>query len=142
MVHSTDPMPHAYALWSHLLNPMRRFGERVAEFFSPIAKAAATTETYEVALELFRLSDEDIHLKAHGDRLVMTGEKRAECAESGKNYYFSERVYGRFRRAFRVPDDRDLDKMGAVLKDGVLTITIPKRSPQPSKGKRILVSRG
>ena len=118
MVHSTDPMPHAHELWSHLLNPVRRFGERVAEFFSPIAEAAATTETYEIALELPGLSDEDIHLEAHGDRLVVAGEKRAERAESGKNYYLSERAYGRFRRTFRVPDDGDLDKVGAELKEG------------------------
>ena len=72
----------------------------------------------------------------------MTGEKRAERAESCMNYYFSERVYGRFRRTFQVPDDGNLDKVGAVLKDGAVTITIPKRSPQPSEGRRIPVSRG
>ena len=57
MVHSTDPTPHAHELWSRLLDPMRQFGERVVEFFFQIEEAAATTDTYEIALELPGLSD-------------------------------------------------------------------------------------
>ena len=58
-------------------------------------------------------------LEVQGDRLVVTGEKRAQREESGKSYYFSERVYGQFRRSFRVPEDADLDTVSAAHKDGV-----------------------
>ena len=142
MVQSTDPTPPLHDWWSQVLNPVRHLGQRVAEFFSPSAEAAATTESYEITLELPGISEDEIHLEAHGDRLVVTGEKRAEREESGKNYFFSERVYGRFRRTFRVPEDADLDKVGAVHKDGVLTIRIPKLAAQRSEGRKIPVSRG
>ena len=142
MVQSTDLSPHPHDWWSHLLNPVRQFGERVAQFFSPSAEAAATTGSYEIALELPGISDDDIHLEVHGDHVVVTGEKRAQREESGRSYYFSERVYGRFRRSFRVPDDADLANVNAVHKDGVLTITIPKLAKNQSEVRTISIDRG
>lgn len=142
MVRSTDLSSHPHDWWSHFINPVRQFGERVAEFFSPSAEAAATTESYEIALELPGISEDEIHLEIHGDRLAVSGEKRAQREESGRNYYFSERVYGRFRRTFRVPEDANLDKARAVHKDGVLTITIPKLASKPSEGRRIPIRSG
>ena len=69
MVQSTDPSPYPHDWWSHLPNPLRQFGERVAQFFSPSAEAAATTESYEIALELPRVAEDGIHLEVRGDRL-------------------------------------------------------------------------
>lgn len=142
MVQSTDLSPHPHDWLSQFLNPMRQLGARVAEFFSPSAEAATTTESYEIALELPGVSEDEIHLEVHGDRLAVTGEKRVHREETGRNYYFSERVYGQFRRTFRLPADADLDKIGAVHKDGVLTISIPKLAPKPSEGRKIRVTRG
>ena len=142
MVHSTDPAPHPQEWWSHVLNPVRHFGQRVADFFTPSAEAAATDESYEISLELPGVSEDDIHIEAHGDRLVVTGEKRAEHEESGRNYYFSERAYGRFQRSFRVHGDADLGKVVAIHKDGVLTIRIPKLASKRTGGRRIPVDRG
>lgn len=142
MVQSTDPSPYPHDWWSHLPNPLRQFGERVAQFFSPSAEAAATTESYEIALELPGVAEDDIHLEVRGDRLLVTGEKRARREESGRNYYFSERIYGQFRRTFRLPADADPDEAVAAHKDGVLTVTVPKLAPQQSESKRIPVGRG
>ncbi len=86
MVQRTDLDPHSHDWWSQLLDPMRRVGARVAEFFSPSAEAAATEESYEIALELPGMSDDEIQLEVHAGRLVVTGEKRAQREESGKDY--------------------------------------------------------
>ena len=142
MVQRTDLDSHPHDWWSQLLDPMRRVGARVAEFFSPSAEAAATEESYEIALELPGMSDDEIHLEVDGDRLVVTGEKRAQRQESGKNYYFSERAYGRFRRSFQLPGDADLDAIGAAHKDGVLTVTVPRRASQRPEGRKIPIARG
>ena len=142
MVQSTDLASHPHDLWSHFLHPVRQIGQRVVEFFSPSAEAAASTESYEIALELPGISKDDIHLEVHGDRLVVTGEKQAQREERGRSYYFSERVYGRFRRSFRVPADASLGKIDAVHKDGVLTITIPRAASKPTEGRRIQIGRG
>lgn len=142
MVQRTDLDPHHHDLWSQVLDPMRRIGARVAEFFSPSAHAAATTDAYEVALELPGMSDNEIHLEVRGDRLVVTGEKQVHREDSGKNFYFSERAYGRFRRSFQLPEDADLDSIGAAYKDGVLTITVPRHMSQRPEGRKIPITRG
>ncbi len=142
MVKSTDLTAQAPDWWSQFLHPLRQFGERVAEFFSPSAEAAATEDAYEIAVELPGISEDDIHLEVNSDRLVVTGEKLAQREESGRSYYFSERAYGRFRRTFQVPADADLSGVEAVHKDGVLTITIPKLATKPSEGRRIKINRG
>ncbi len=49
---------------------------------------------------------------------------------------------GRFRRTFRVPEDANLDKVRAVHRDGVLTLTIPKSASRPSEGRQIPIERG
>lgn len=118
---------------------MRQFGERVPELFAPSAEAAATTESYEIALELPCISGDEIQLEVQGDRLVVTGEKRAQREESGRSYFFSERTYGRFRRTFQMPDDADLEKMSAVHKDGVLAIAVPKVAKRRTEGRKITI---
>ena len=74
--------------------------------------------------------------------MVVTGEKRSRREESGRDYYFSERVYGRFRRSFQLPPDADLANVSAMHKDGVLTVTVGKRDLQKPEGKRIPIGKG
>ena len=52
--------------------------------------------------------------------LVLKGEKRQEKEEKNKNYYFSERSYGSFQRAFELPASVDRDKVAADYAKGVL----------------------
>ena len=139
---SNELSPQVHDWWSHVLNPVRHFGERVAQYFSPTAEAAATGEAYEIAVELPGISEDEIQLEIQGNRLVVTGEKRARHEESGRNYYFSERVYGRFRRSFQLPADADLAKVGAMHKDGVLTVTVAKYSSLEPESKRIPIGKG
>ncbi|MEZ5668503.1 MAG: Hsp20/alpha crystallin family protein [Alphaproteobacteria bacterium] len=127
--------------WSQFFAPVRQFGERVAEFFAPSSEAAATPEAYEVSIELPGVSDADIHAEIRDGRLTISGEKKASREEKGKDFYFSERVYGSFRRTFRLPDDADTDRIQAVHKDGVLTVTIPKRVPTAPEAKKIRIER-
>ena len=142
MVQSNELVPNVHDWWSHLLNPMRHFGECVAEFFSPNAEAATTGEAYEIAVELPGIPEDEIHLEIQGERLVVTGEKRSRREESGRDYYFSERVYGRFRRSFQLPADADLAKVKAVHKDGVLTVKVSKQTAEEAESTRIPIGRG
>jgi len=127
--------------WSQIQTPLRHFGERVAEFFSPSSEAATTKDAYEISVELPGVAEQDIAVDLHGDQLTITGEKRAEREETGKDYYFSERSFGRFRRAFRLPADADAGKISATHGNGVLTIAIPKITEPANQAQRIEVKR-
>lgn len=137
MVEKLETPQTLHDVWSQLYGPVQRFGERVAEFFSPSSEAATTDHNYEISLELPGVDEKDISVEVDDGRLTVTGEKRLSREEKDKNYYFSERVYGKFRRSFRLPSDADADKIVASYRDGVITIKIAKTEPQSAKPKKI-----
>ncbi|MEQ8667164.1 MAG: Hsp20/alpha crystallin family protein [Rhodospirillales bacterium] len=142
MVEKSDLTGNVPDWFSQFYGPVRRFGEKVAEFFSPDADAAATDAYYEVCVELPGVSEEDMKVEVHDGRLSVTGEKRAVRKEEGKNFFFSERSYGRFQRVFRLPPDADEAKISASHKDGVLTIRIAKAKAEAPQAKSIPIDRG
>ena len=74
--------------------------------------------------------------------LVVTGEKRFEHEETGKSYFFSEREYGVFQRAFRVPPDADVEAIDAELRNGVLRILMPKKRAVEGPSRKVAVRMG
>jgi HSP20 family protein len=79
-----------------------------------------------VSAELPGLEEKDFQLEIHGDVLTLRGEKRDEHAEAGRGWRWSERSYGSFRRAIRLPVEVDSTRSSASYRDGVLTVTLPK----------------
>jgi len=76
------------------------------------------------------VAEGDIELTVHDGVVTVQGEKKTEREEEGETWYFSERQYGAFSRSFRLPPDADEKKVDAGLKDGVLTISVPKSEPR------------
>jgi len=142
MIEKSDLSPSVPDWFSQFYGPVRRFGERVAEFFSPSSDAAKTDDYYEVNLELPGVGEDDITVEIHDGRLTVSGEKRSAHEEKGKDFFFSERSYGHFQRVFRLPADADEDKVAATHKDGVLSIRIAKSKPEATKAKSIRINRG
>ncbi len=141
MVEKSDLTPAIPDWWSQFYTPVRQFGERVAEFFSPSSEAASTPDDYEISVELPGVSDDDISVEVHDGRLTIAGEKRSSQEKKGKNFYFSERTYGSFHRAFRLPEDADCEKVLASHKDGVLTVKVARLATSAPKPKKVEVVR-
>ncbi len=133
---------HSPDFFSNLFAPVRHFGERIADFFSPTSDASSAEGQYEINLELPGVSEDDITVDVHDGRLTISGEKRSEHEETGKSYFFSERSYGSFQRVFHLPDDSVADKIDAHFKKGVLTIIIPRTAPKPEEARQIKVKAG
>lgn len=142
MVEKSDLVPSAPDWFWNAFAPLRRAGERVAEFFAPNSEAATTEDAYEISVELPGVADEDIHVEVHQGVLSVSGEKKSSREESGKNFYFSERTYGRFSRSFKFPADADPDRVHAEHKDGVLTVRIAKTVPGTPDVRKIAIARG
>lgn len=80
---------------------------------------------------------EDIEIDVQGNILSISGEKKRYEEKKEKGCYCSERVYGSFRREIAIPSEVQSDKVSAVSKDGILTITLPKA--EKSKSNKIQV---
>ena len=68
----------------------------------------------------------DIDISVQGNILTISGERKQHEEKEGKDFYHVETRCGSFRRQLNLPSDVDADKIEAVCKDGVLTITLSK----------------
>jgi HSP20 family protein len=94
------------------------------------------TETaVELSVELPGLKRGDVDIRVDDDVLTISGEKRNEVREEDRRYRVFERTYGAFSRSVTLPRSVDPGKIKAVMSDGVLKITAPKR--QGEGGKKI-----
>ena len=67
------------------------------------------------------------------DNLSLSGERQQVEKTKEANFIRTERSFGKFSRYFKLPENADKGKISAEVKDGVLTITIPKLSEPVSK---------
>ncbi len=125
------------------LTPFKGFG--LSEGFGAFNPSIDVTENdkeIKVSAELPGLSEDDIEVSLSGDTLTISGEKKAEKEDKGKNYYKMERSYGSFRRVIPLPCEVETDKVNAAFKKGVLNIVLPK-TPQAQKAvKKIAIKKG
>ena len=69
---------------------------------------------------------EDLDVSINNDMVTIKGERKNEEAVSGENYYYQECYWGVFSRSVVLPIDIISDKAEASLKNGILTIRLPK----------------
>ena len=118
------------------LDPFRGFDLALA---SPAMDIAEKKGSYEISAELPGMDENNIELNLSDGMLTIAGEKTKERKEEEEGYYVQERHYGSFRRSVRVPDDVDVDKIGARFRKGVLKITLPRKPGAAKPRKKIEV---
>jgi HSP20 family protein len=92
----------------------------------PAIDVADKDDSIVVRAEVPGCKAEDIDISVYGNTLTISGEKKESKEENEKGYYHMESSYGSFRREISLPTDVDEDKIDAVCKEGVLSITLPK----------------
>ena len=133
---------HTSGFWPSLYDPFRQMGERVREWLAPASEASGSDNAYTITVELPGVEEKDIDLSVDDGVVTLKGEKRTEREEKGETWFFSERQYGAFSRSFRLPPDAEAGKVDAHLKDGVLTITVPKAAPEQSQTAKVEIRKG
>jgi HSP20 family protein len=99
------------------------------------------TEDYEgqLAVDVFQTKDniivkstiagikpEDLEIYVHNDLLTIRGKREDEKSEEGTEYFYKECYWGGFSRSVILPVEVQVDKVAASMKNGVLTIIMPK----------------
>jgi len=109
-----------------------RRGEQVA--FVPRFDVKETKDAFHFKADLPGVNDSDVDISLSGNQLTITGKREAEQQQTGENFFMMERSYGSFSRSFALPTSADVEKIKADLRNGVLTIELPKRAEsQPRK---------
>ena len=84
------------------------------------------------------INEEDLDIRIENNMLTIRGERKFEKSVKEENYLRVERSYGAFSRSFSLPNTVATEGIKAEYKNGVLTLTLPKR--EESKPKQIKVN--
>ena len=93
-----------------------------------------------VKADLPDIKPEELDVRVENNILTIRGERKFEKKVDEKNYLRVERAYGSFARSFSLANTVNSEAIKADYKDGVLTLSIPKR--EEAKPKQIKVNVG
>jgi HSP20 family protein len=94
--------------------------------FSPAVDVVEEPDKFEVLCDVPGIEIKDIEISISGSVLTIKGEKRAGGSKRNGGASRQGVVDGKFQRTLQFPLPVDPDHVEAVLKDGVLTIALPK----------------
>lgn len=92
--------------------------------WSPLVDIEEADDAYVVEAELPGVKQEDVNIELVGNELAVTGEVKQRERKGALRR--QTRRTGRFEYRVALPDHVDADKVDASLKDGVLTVRVPK----------------
>jgi len=93
-----------------------------------------------VKADLPDVKPEELDIRVENNILSIRGERKFEKKTDEKNYLRVERAYGSFARSFSLANSANTEAIKADYKDGVVTLSIPKR--EEAKPKQIKVNIG
>jgi HSP20 family protein len=129
-----DPFREMSPLWERYEQQLQR------DAWLPDFEVRETNDSYVFKADVPGVKKEDIDVSLSGNRLQVTGKREAEKETKEDTFYAYERSYGSFTRAFALPADIDADHVRTELKDGVLTLAIPKKVE--AQAKKIPIATG
>ena len=83
---------------------------------------------------------EDMDVRIENGTLTLHGERKYEKKTEKGGYHRMERAYGSFERSFTLPETVDPEHVKADYKNGVLTVTLPKKELAKPRQVKVEVS--
>lgn len=108
--------------------------------FMPSFDVKEGPDSYQFKADLPGILEAELDISLEGTRLTVSGKREPEIIKDAERLHLSERSHGSFSRTFTLPEDVDTEKVVAELRNGVLTLLVPKR-PEV-RPKKISVSLG
>lgn len=92
-----------------------------------------TDNEYLMSFDLPGVRRDQINIEVHGDRLHVSAERQNEYQEGENTNYLVQKGYGRFQKAFLLPEGANRESIEANYEDGVLYLLIPKAVKQEAQ---------
>ena len=113
---------------------------RLPEMSVPSIDVSETESAIEVVTDVPGINADDVHIEVRDGVLSISGqtsEKKESEEGDGRKFHRIERRSGSFARSLRLPCSVDQDKIDAEMKDGVLTVTLPKA--EEARGRKVTI---
>jgi len=130
-----DPLNELYRLQREMNRLFNGYTLREEQF--PAVNVWSNQEDVVVTAEIPGLESKDINLKVVNNHLTIEAERKADEVTEAL-YHRKERGYGEFSRIIELPFTVEEDKVNAQYKNGVLTVTLPRK--EETKPKKIEIS--
>jgi HSP20 family protein len=79
------------------------------------------------------IEPENVDISISNDMLTIRGERKRDKTEKGREYFFQECYWGAFSRSIILPVEIDVKNIDATIKNGILTVTLPKLEAKTKK---------
>jgi len=133
-------------LWDQVFPTSRRFFRELPvkalmerETAPPAIDIIDRPDTIVIKAELPGVEKENVDISLHDNALTISGKIEGEKEEKKENYYYSERSYTSYSRRVDLPCKVNADKVSAALKNGVLTVNLPKAEEVKTKKIKVQV---
>ena len=125
-------------MFENFFHPSRSLVESNEGFFTPRVDIRETKKNYEVSAELPGVKKDDLKVTLENGMLTIEAEMQQESKkEKDGRLVRQERRYGKFLRSFSLDGDVKEKDIDATFKDGILTLTVPRREARQPELKRI-----
>ena len=105
----------------------------------PSVNLIESGDSFKVEAELAGMDPKNVEVEIADGCLTLKGERREEKEEKkeGGNYLRREIFYGSFSRTIALPETVDSEKAEAAFKNGILTVSLPKKAEARQKPKKV-----
>jgi HSP20 family protein len=117
--------------------PTDEAAQRVRSWL-PAAEGWMENGNYVIQLALPGVDPKDVEVSWMDNVLTVKGERKADQASTGKDYFVREVAYGAFQRAFELPEGVDAADVKATHANGMLEVKVP--APRMAKPRMIEVT--
>lgn len=107
---------------------------------APAFDVKETKDAFVFKADVPGIKEQDLEVDVAGNRLTISGKREEEKEDKNETFYTYERSYGSFCRAFTLPGHADTAHVKAEIKNGELTVVVPKTAA--AVAKRIPVASG
>lgn len=80
---------------------------------------------------------QDLDIAVNNDMVTIRGTRRRDSEVRSEQYFYQECYWGGFSRSIILPVDVKADRAEATLKNGILTVTLPKAEKHRAKNIRV-----
>ena len=124
-------------LFKDAFTPFFGEGELSTHTWAPPVDIYETENDIVLKAELPGVDPKDVEVRVEDSTLYLKGERKFEKEVKNESYHRVERSYGSFARSFSLPNSINAEKVKAEFKDGLLTLTLPKR--EEAKPKKVTI---
>jgi HSP20 family protein len=123
--------------------PWSGFGREGRDMvWNPSFEVRETDDAFLFKGDIPGIRQEDLDISLIGNNLQISGKREREEENDEGTLHTYERSYGQFSRSFTLPETADLDNVRCDLKDGVLTLAVPKKPGSAPHRRKIQIGSG